>query len=349
MKNFSNIYLEYVTNKYMLFYAYSLHKWFFISLLYFNISCEPRKINALSFVTESDSTNLVFESSEAGHRIFVPGTHCSIIPPDSFKLSSIHDGLANSDGLFIRLTEFPSGNYYVSSTVFNRETFKKKGAVILDYQETVVDKYPARYASIPYDDTLDLQLMLFGDSTFYLLVTAMSPKDDERIKQQIKTALFTLIYDKKKKFDPFEVANFTVDNKLTKFTFFNYSGDVYTYKINPNKANKNLNIDTSKNITLIPLIPNIGKDNFPEYVKKRIREKGLSSKNTKKESYESINGYQTYQVEVSGSVDGVPTLIYIAYLVHGKQVVLMQGTATTDFPASLKEFKQFAQAIRIKP
>ena len=322
---------------------------FYMCLLAFPISCGPRQMNYSPPVVETEEAAQVTKQNKTERRVAIRGTHCSIVPPEGFKPASDFIGLINPSGIFISITDLSIGNYYKNAATFNRQNFEEGGITVFNYQETTIDKYLAKIAVTKHNDNFNSYSLVFGDSTFCVMVMAVFPADDPLIEEQLKQSLVTFSYDKKRVIDPLEVANFVIDDSESNFKLLAYSGGMYTYGLNSIKATK-IRSKKSANIIVLIQLPDPGSDyNFSEYIKERLIANGLRHGIIKNESHESINGYKTYQAEIYGDMHGISSLIYIVYFIKLEKAIMMQGTATTDFPASLKEFKQFAQAIKIKP
>jgi hypothetical protein len=61
-----------------------------------------------------------------------------------------------------------------------------------------------------------------------------------------------------------------------------------------------------------------------------------------------LNGYNTYEVEVNGEINGKAAVIYQFVIVKERKAIVAQGRITTDFEETIRNFKAFARAIRFK-
>ncbi|RZJ57332.1 MAG: hypothetical protein EOO55_03650 [Hymenobacter sp.] len=279
--------------------------------------------------------------------LLVPGTHVQLAPPTGFRLSAGFTRLERDKSTTITVVELAGGSFYKTTRTFDPQEFKAKGVTVLDYQETHLGGYPAKYLYLQATAAAKTHILAFGDSTFTVLLTGLFSASDEVAGQQIKQALFSSTYQKKALLAPFATATFNVAVNESKFKFVHYSGSMYTYTAG--KATDKMVPDRAV-MVLVPL-PTASEStaSFAKYLMKRLAGNGLTNSLVKNESYVKVNGYNAYEAEVYGKLRGIDALFYVLYLTHGEQSLFIQGITSDKYEENKKEFKKFTRAIRFKP
>ncbi|RZK23333.1 MAG: hypothetical protein EOO56_05495 [Hymenobacter sp.] len=212
---------------------------------------------------------------------------------------------------------------------------------MLDYQETRLGGYPAKYLYLQSSAEAKTHILAFGDTTFTVLLTGLFSASDKAAGQQIKRALFSSTYQKKAVVAPLATAIFDVAANESKFKFAHYSGAMYTYTAGQ---------ATDKAVMVLVPLPTANESiaSFANYLMQRLASNGLTNPAVKNESYAKVNGYNAYEAEVYGQRRGVDALFYVLYLVHGEKSLFIQGITPDKHEENKREFKKFTRAIRFK-
>ncbi|MGZ3854583.1 MAG: hypothetical protein ACXVBX_17435, partial [Flavisolibacter sp.] len=153
--------------------------------------------------------------------------------------------------------------------------------------------------------------------------------------------------DKSKKINPFESAFFSLDDRNSKFKFFQYNANLYIYTIGGVDNTK----DTDNPVAIVSQFP---MDNtmttkaIGDIMIGKAQQYGLTNPEVKNVSSDKINGYDTYQVEVYGQMQGKNSVIYECIVAKNDKVVTIQGIAKGNMDANIEEFKKLAYTIQIK-
>lgn len=286
-------------------------------------------------------------NTKTAKHINVPGTRLFIVAPPDFTVATTFVGLQKGEHALFNIYDLVGGNFYTNAATFSREAFEQKGVKVFDYKEIRVDGYPAKFISMQADAATNGYAMVFGDTTFSTMIMAFYPANDEATSKQIITALNTIWYDKSKTIDPFENAFFSLDDHNSKLKFFKYAANLYVYT--------NGGLDNTKDkdspfllATPLPGDKSTSAQSIGEMMITRVEEYGLKDGSPKNISTEKINGYETYEVEVYGDMQGKKSLVYTCVVAKGDKLVTFQGIAKTDLEANLQEFKKLARTVRIK-
>lgn len=239
------------------------------------------------------------------------------------------------------------GNFYSNAAAFNRETFEKQGAKVYEYKEINVNGYPAKYISMQGDVSTQGYALVFGDTTFSTMIMGIFPLSDAETGEEIINSLNTIWYDKKQKIDPFETANFSVKDKVSKFKFFEYNANIYTYTLNgvDNKP------EEDSPMVLISQYPKDNTMTVKSIVASQInamQKYGLTDPEIKSESNDQINGYDAYEVEITGKMKGKSSLLYYCVVAKKEKAIVIQGIAKKDIENTLTEFKKLAHTVQVK-
>ena len=288
------------------------------------------------------------KSPTANGRVNIPGTRLFIAPPADFKVATNFIGLEHADNSSFQVMDLVGGNFYTNAGTFSREEFEARGAQVLDYKDTTISSFPAKYAHIQGEPTTQAFMITFGDTTFSTMVMAMVPADAKpETLTQVERAMFSIRYDKELKVDPFATAPFVLDDRQSKYKFVKFSGNMYVYSANDPEQSPQPDAAV---ITVTPLPREEGASaaSFADMITESLEKYGLTDKVTKNTSVEPVNGDDAYEVEIHGNMKGQKALFYELVVVHDERGVLVQGVIPEGLEANLPDIRRFARTIRFK-
>ncbi len=280
-------------------------------------------------------------------RVLVPGTHVLLAPPADFTPARGFAGFQHAGGQAgIMVTDLAGTDYYANAAAFSRQRLEAKGLTVLDYQDTLVGDYLAKYAYLQSTPTTRTHQLTFGDSTFVATVSGLYPTTDEALGRQLKAALFSSTYHKQAVVDPAATAPFTVNEQASKFRFASFAGNMYAYV----PGGKAAPVPGDEAVVMVVPVPtqNEKAADFAGQLMAQLDASGLRHREVKNASSQPVNGYDAYEAEAYGELGGVPTLTYVLYLVNGEQGLFVRGTAPRHHAANLAEFRKFARTLRFK-
>lgn len=294
--------------------------------------------------TDSDKT---INNVMTKKHINIPRTRLCIVPPSSYKIASNFVGLQKDDNTAIQVYDLIGGSFYSNAATFSKEKFENKGAKVFDYKELSINGFPAKYIFMQGDPTIKAYSLVFGDSTFSTMIMAVFPANDSKASEEIKDALFSILYDKNLKIDPLANATFKFDDNTSKFKFFKSAANLYLYSIGgiEDKSNENAPI-----VTIIPLPADntMTPESISELLLASLEKYGLEGKEIKNKSNKKINGYITFEAEVYGNMKGQKSLVYQLIVVNGDKALAIQGICKSDFENNIVEFNKLAHSVRFK-
>ncbi len=308
----------------------------FILLLFFGISsCVLQKITGNIHNRKTD------------RHINIPSTRLYIIPPPGFKIAKTFTGLHKGSSYSILIFDLIGGNFYTNAATFNKENFEEKGYKVFEYKELKINGYPAKYIYFQGNPTTKSISLVFGDTTFSTSIVSTFPSQDVETGEQIKKALKTIYYDKNIKIDPFETAEFTLDDSKSIFKFSKFTGGMYIYTVNGED-----NDSAWRPLVIISTIPktspNLNAKSVIESMISNVKKYGLTDKEIKNDSILNINGYQAYEVEIYGKMKGKDVMVYLLTVMGEDKAIGLEGMTASDFDYYLQEIKKLAKTIKLK-
>jgi hypothetical protein len=297
--------------------------------------------------TSSNKINSDIKNTKTTKHINIPGTRLYIIPPPNFKIASTFLGLQKGETSMFNIFDLVGGNINTNAATFSKAEFEKKGIKVFDFKEIKVNGFPAKYIHMQGDAIAKAHSIVFGDTTFTTMVMTIYPVSDEKTGNEIINSLNTIYYDKNKIVDPFETANFSLDMKISKFKFFQYSSNMYIYSIGgvENKENKDEPIIL---VTQFPKDNKMTAKSIAEMMVSKTQKYGLTNPELKNTTTEKINGYETYQTEVYGQMKGKNSLLFYCVVAKGDKAIVIQGISKKDAQTDIEEFKNIAKTVKIK-
>lgn len=286
-------------------------------------------------------------NTKTNKHINIPGTRLYIIPPPNFKVASTFIGLQKGETSMFNIYDLVGGNINTNAATFSKAEFERQGAKVFDFKEIKVDGFSGKYIHMQGDASAKSYSIVFGDTTFTTMIMTIYPVGDEKTGNEIINSLNTIFYDKNKKINPFETANFTLDDKDSKFKFFQYNANLYIYTVGGTENKE----DKDAPVILVSQLP---KDNtmtaksIADMMISKAQQYGLTNPELKNTTNDKINDYETYQTEVYGQMQGKPSLLFYCVLTKGDKAIVIQGISKKDIQTNIEEFKKIANTVRIK-
>jgi hypothetical protein len=295
-----------------------------------------------------DTIHSTINNVKTDRHVNIPGTRLYIIPPPGFIVSKNYLGLQKGNNVII-IYDIVGGNFYSNAATFDRKGFEEKGLRVFNYKQIKVNGYPSKYLFMQGDITASAHSLAFGDSTFCTMIMASYISTDDKTGNDIVKALNSIYYDKNRRINPFETAYFALDDKGSRYKFFHYAANLYTYTIG--------GTDNSKGtggqfpvvlVTQLPKPENSDARTLAKLMIAKAVEHGLTNPKIKTSSTEKVNGYDAYEAEVYAEMNGKKRLIYQLIVLNGDQAVTIQGVANDNFDSNISEFKKLAHTVKFK-
>lgn len=287
--------------------------------------------------------------SQTEKHIKIPGTKCSMIPPEGFVAATNFSGFQDEiTGASIMINEIPGP---VQSIIdgFTEEALKTKGMSFVKKQKVDLNKAEAVLISVTqsaHGIKYLKEILIFGNTNETILVNGTYPENSKVIEPKIKEALLSVTYaDGLPNGNSSEAANFEIDIKETDFKLVKFVSGNLVYSTDGK-------IPTEKPTLIVGnSIANIPRENQRQYAEGRIRKLPRGELNVIKEikevSIDSLNGYEI--VAHGKSKSGSPELIYLVLLFNKEgHYYIINGRANEDFDKNLIMYKKIATTFKRK-
>lgn len=298
---------------------------------------------------------LVFSGSVYGQNVSnritdkhvrIPGTRVYVIPPKGFKLATNFIGLTDDKNSMIQIFDLNNGNFYSNARNFNQENFEMKGIKVFESKIFQMNQCPAKYLFLQGNEYMKAHEMIFGDSTFSVMLNGLYDTSNDEIGKEVKKCIFSAVYDKNIKIDELETAPFMLDGSNSKYKFAKQAGGMYIYSLN-GVVKESYEDEPYLIITILPVSTEYTLKMVSEFSLGSLERLGFSPKETNLLYQGKINGYEAYEAVTSGDLKNEKRLMYHLVITHGDQIVFIQGSSHND-TENLTEFQEIARSIKFK-
>ncbi len=280
--------------------------------------------------------------------LLVTGTKCSMNPPAGFIPGVGFTGFQQaSSGASIMVSEFPAP-YKQISAGFNGNALKAQGITLVEHRNT---EYNGKDATIMLvtqvvnNTNYFKHILVFGDSTFTVMVNGIYPEWSSAMDAEIKKSIFTVKYNPIQTVNGEQTAEFKIDIAKTALQFANYlqGSLIYTAdgKMPTESENKSMLIVGSS-------FQNVAVDNRKEYCMKRVKSLPYGEKNVVEEiNPVTINNLEGFELIAYGfNKENIKQLTYqtILYTDAGTYFIIL-GSAISDFEKNLSDFKEVTRTF----
>lgn len=290
--------------------------------------------------------NTILVSAQS-NPVNIPGTRLSIAPPAGYRLSKSFKGLEKNKDIFIKVYDPYNNNYIKYAQSFTRESLENGGSEVQEYKKMNISGLPAKYAVLENNIGGKSFYLIFGDSTFSVMVVASCPANKDTDAQQIKTALLSVTYDKNLKSDPLAGTFFDIDDKNSSYKFAKCKNDYYIY------ATNGVSNDKYSGESIVSVLPftseyTVGDETIARAILSAYQQYGITDARMKKETQVQIGALNAMEVEINAKIDNKKAILYRLTLVDGKKAILFLGIATSDFDQNLDTFRNLAHTAKFK-
>jgi hypothetical protein len=295
------------------------------------------------------SSNLFGCNNQVANKYLnIKGTRLSIIPPKGYFESKSIIGLEKNETTAIQVMDLVGGNFESNTATFKISEFEKKGISVLEFKDLKINGFKAKYANIKGADENERALLVFGDSTFSVMVIAFFPSSSRNeLIQEIKNSFFKIKYDKTIVIDPFASSAFKIEKNDSKFKFASASANMFTFSEN-GIVKKSYEDEPILIITSYPFDNTMTKEKLIEDGVNGLIQQGFVKKEVKNISKERINGYEAVEVEIYFEHKKENKLVLMTVLIKNDKAIVIYGNAKSKFEENIKEFKKLTSKLKIK-
>lgn len=271
-----------------------------------------------------------------------------MVPPPSFRHLDGLSGFEKDDSTGIMVIDLAGGNFHTNTRNYSAENFRAKGLNVLKFEQVQVDGYPGIEALIqsPVDGSLSHQLT-FGDTTFSAMVVCTMRERDTNTHRAVEKALATVTYDKEVLISPYEGTHFRLNDRSTDLKFVKKSGGAWLYARGGIEKRK---YEGEPFLIALPLPfgrPHTCTSMAKEMIDK-LEEKGFIKSHVTNASSAPVNGFDAFEAEFHGTLNGAGTVLYMLVVAQGDRCVVLEGNCTAPFAPALKAFRELAHTVSFR-
>jgi len=281
----------------------------------------------------------------------VTGTKCSMAPPKGFIPGVGFSGFQQAEsGASIIVAEFPAP-YKQLVSGFNGNALKSQGITLVQSRDTEFEGKTATVmlvTQVVNNTNYFKHILLFGDSSYTVMVNGIYPEASSNLEAEIKKAMFSVKYNPIQTVNGEQTAEFKIDIKKSdlKFASFMQGSLIYTSdgKMPPETENKSMIIVGSS-------FQNVSVENRKEYCLKRVKSLPYGEKNVVEEITPiTINNIEGFELTAYGfDKENNKQLTYqvILFTETGSYYIIL-ASAESDFEKYLLGFKEVARSFERK-
>lgn len=312
----------------------------FLSLL--QISCKPeyRDLKIPDNIV-SDKNNL---TNLKGTRVFVN------IPKDYELIDQLFRIQKNSS-TYIQVMEIPNSGFTNAKAkiVKNYDDAIESGKLPKEFYKKNfrINNYDAILYYAVNKNNSEQIAFTFGDDEFMVVVNAVFPENDEKVRDEILKIILTINFNKNKKTDVENLQNFTLDLKNTEFQNAGNMSQIFVYNLN-GKMDPNNVFD---NLVMVMILPKAnGKEILKKYSLDMIRRHKDSGIEIPEYSEREIQtkDYFGYEIYFDGKFQGKSNSVYQLVVGNENSSVVFSGVVYDRKDELMKQIKVIAKTLKIK-
>ncbi len=296
--------------------------------------------------TQNNEKSNDLTTHKTDKHINIPGTRLFIVPSRGFEISKSLIGLQKGDSCMIQIYDLIGGDFYSNAKNVSKKAFEEKGLKVLDYYEFQLNGYPAKYCHLQGANNILSHQLIFGDSTFCVMVLGAYPVGQDENGDEIKESIFSIFYDKSTLVDPMATALFSVDDSKSKFKFHESSSNMFSYTLDGKK-----NSDRHSPLVVISQIvrdQDMTFESISEMLKIGLEQNGFIMNEIESQGMKSINGKEVYEKVFIGYFNVKKVKVYQLIFMTSNQWVTFTGLTYSDNENNMNEFKKLSATLKIK-
>ncbi|MBK9735884.1 MAG: hypothetical protein IPO92_13385 [Saprospiraceae bacterium] len=287
-------------------------------------------------------------SGQQEKHLKIPGTKCSIIPPNGFEAATTFSGFMQAEtGASIMVNEIPA-SYDPIIAGFTADALKKTGMTLQSKETIDFNKSKATLIKVTQaaNGTIYIkQMLIFGDEKGTVLVNGIYPESSIDIEPSIKEALLSTVYNAALSENALDAATFMVNIEGTDFKLIKYMSGSLLYSTDGKIPTEKPTLIVGNSLSKVPAL------NQKKYAEERLKKLPRGEFSTIKKAGEiTIDNLSGYEIIADGlTKDNKPELLYQVMLFNesGDYYIIL-GQAKEDFVKYLESFKKIAKSFTRK-
>jgi hypothetical protein len=274
-------------------------------------------------------------TSVTAKHVRIPGTRMYIIPPKGFNLSRNITGIQKGKQYQLEALEFQRFSYYNNEMVkMDTQGSTLRSRFVFHIR---LNEYPCRIAVLPLDSNMTEVSMVFGDSTFCVMISSKYP-DNQEITDSLIESLKSIYYDK------------TIDGENVAHTLASFDPGKFGFELR--KTDKNMlkyqKTSPVDNPLLLMSVVTTGIEVEPKHLADLFRNDLHITKAPEYSGSAVIDGRRSYEEYTYGAIDGNPALIYQRVIPVKSQCITLKGIYYGHYDKNLEEIKELVGTFKFK-
>lgn len=286
--------------------------------------------------------------AQSSKYVSIPGTRAQMTVPNGYKVAETFFGLQKDRTTGIQIFEMKDKPYNEIAVGFTKDELRAKGAEVYDFKELSIAGYNARYACMPGDSGFNVSTIIFGDSTFSVMMVGAYPAGNTVLRKQVEQALITAKYNKAATVDPFALSYFKLDDTGSRYKYAKTTGDnMYIYSLNGEVKDSYM---SESSVTAMPVVFDSSQtvESVGNILLEDMKKYGLMEAEVTYKSLKRINGFDAYEAIIYGQVAKQKHAVYHLVVAKGNRGFIVQGIAQEDFEINMQQFEKLAHTISAK-
>ncbi|EKT4499933.1 hypothetical protein RYR30_002470 [Flavobacterium psychrophilum] len=311
----------------------------------FLFSCEAQINRDLKIKNEVNSK---IESNQTKFT----GTRISIQKPNDYELIDKLLRIQKNQATYIQVFEVPNSNFQdskskiaknyedaISSGNLPKEFYKKEFK--LNGNDAII------YYGADKKNKSEQIALGFGDNEFSVIVYAVFPENEIKIREEILKTIFTIKLNKKQKTESQNLQNFTLDTSKTEFVIAGNMSQMFVYNLN-GKIDPN---NVFENQIIVSVLPKAdGKETLKKYSLDMIQKhknSGIAIANLTEKEILSKN-YFGYEIYFEGNYNGKSNIVYQLVIGNENGSVNYCGIVYDRKEELMKQVKLISKTLKLK-
>lgn len=286
---------------------------------------------------------------QTGAHVTIPGTKCSVIPPEGFELATSFSGLQHQEsGSSIMVNKIPNAPYQTLADGFNAENLKTKGMLLISKQAIDFKGKEATLLKVSQKangTTYYKDILMFGTSEATVMVNGIYPEEYKSKAEEIKESVLSTIYDVAQNDNPLDAVTFRVDTDGTEFKFTKFVSGMLCFTTDGKLPTDKPTLFVGKSIS------KINTSDKKLYAEERLKQlPGRESVIIKEVKELSIDNMSGYELLAEGKTAENKTLLTYQTMLFNSEgdYYIITGQAEENLEDNLKAFRKITESFKRK-
>ncbi|HEY0066847.1 MAG TPA: hypothetical protein VGB46_05780 [Flavisolibacter sp.] len=274
----------------------------------------------------------------------VPGTRCSLVPPEAFVAATEFSGFLNEEvGASIIVTEVGMPYQQVQG-MFTAEVLKQKGmtfvgkkTVDFNMSKAILVKGTQKAHGIIYIK----QVLVFGDEEETVIVSSTYPESFKSIEGKIIDAMFSTVHNKSETLNLHDAVPFALNVEGTDFKVERSAGEMLVYSIEAeaNSPHKRL-------LAVASLTRNVAGPDRKRYAEEKLKkDKTLQFDKVREINEITVDGLKGYEIVADAKSKELLYQVILFEDSGGYYLILGIGS---NFGSHLDTYRKLARTFKRK-